>query len=323
MAADRAELLRAAREALRDELAGGRFAILPRRRGSPNGRPTASLAAAKAQAQAQPAPEPRTPNPEPESGDVSERIRRFREARAARAAAGASAAKTPAAKTSAAEPGIPARGITSTRDMGVFGTKPLTDPKQPPQERLAELAGLAEQCAQCTLKATRNKMVFGDGPPQADLVFVGEAPGADEDASGIPFVGRAGQLLNKIIAAMGLKRQEVYICNVLKCRPPGNRTPLPGEAAQCWPFLREQLELLRPKVICALGAPAARTLLDTEEPIGRLRGAVHDYHGVPLVATYHPAYLLRSPGEKGKVWEDMKVVLKLLGRPVPKVKGAQ
>ena len=318
MDADRDELRRAAREALRDELAGGRFAILPRRRGSGNGRPTASSATGKAEAQAQPDPEPRISNPEPESGDVSERIRRFREARAARAAAGASAAKT-----SAAEPGIiPARGITSTRDLGVFGTQPLTDPKKPPQERLAELAGLAEQCAQCALKATRNKMVFGDGPPQADLVFVGEAPGADEDASGIPFVGRAGQLLNKIIAAMGLKRQEVYIGNVLKCRPPGNRTPLPGEAAQCWPFLREQIELLRPKVLCALGTPAARTLLDTEEPIGRLRGAVHDYHGVPLVATYHPAYLLRSPAEKAKVWEDMKVVLKLLGRPVPKGKGA-
>ena len=148
---------------------------------------------------------------------------------------------------------------------------------------------------------------------------MGEAPGADEDATGVPFVGRAGQLLNKIIAAMGLSREEhVYICNVLKCRPPGNRTPLPSEAAECWPHLREQIEIVGPKVICALGSPAARTLLGTEETIGRLRGRVHDFRGTPLVATYHPAYLLRNPPEKAKVWEDMKLVLKLLGRPVPR-----
>ncbi|HOX04842.1 MAG TPA: uracil-DNA glycosylase [Planctomycetota bacterium] len=159
--------------------------------------------------------------------------------------------------------------------------------------------------------------MFADGAPGAELLFVGEAPGADEDASGVPFVGRAGQLLNKIIAAMGMKREEVYICNVLKCRPPDNRTPLPGEAAECWPYLREQIAIIRPRLICALGSPAARTLLGTEEPIGRLRGAVHDFHGTPLVATYHPAYLLRNPPEKAKVWEDMKMVLRLLGRPVP------
>jgi DNA polymerase len=201
----------------------------------------------------------------------------------------------------------------------MFGTERLSDPEKPAAERLAAIEKTVSTCRRCSeLAATRNKTVFGDGPADAELVFVGEAPGADEDRQGVPFVGRAGQLLNKIIAAMGLERGQVYICNVLKCRPPGNRTPLPAEAVNCWPYLREQLEILSPKVICTLGSPATRTLLATEESISRLRGAVHDYFGTPLVATFHPAYLLRNPREKGKVWEDMKVVLHLLGRPVPR-----
>lgn len=228
------------------------------------------------------------------------------------------AAQAENASEPAQVPAAASAGMSSSRDVAAPDYKPLTDPSKSPEERLAELAALAEKCGQCALNKTRNKMVFGDGKPGAELLFVGEAPGADEDASGVPFVGRAGQLLNKIINAMGFKREEVYICNVLKCRPPNNRTPLPSEAAECWPFLREQIEIVNPKVVCALGAPAARTLLGTEEAIGRLRGRVHDYRGRPLVATYHPAYLLRNPPEKVKVWEDMKLVLKILGRPVPK-----
>ncbi len=148
--------------------------------------------------------------------------------------------------------------------------------------------------------------------PQADLVFVGEAPGADEDAQGRPFVGRAGQLLTKIIEAMGLKREDVYICNILKCRPPGNRNPQPEEIAACEPFLIRQLEAIRPRVICALGTFAAHTLLKSEAPITVLRGRFHTYQGIPLMPTYHPAYLLRNPEAKKLVWEDVQMIMKAL-----------
>jgi DNA polymerase len=160
--------------------------------------------------------------------------------------------------------------------------------------------------------------VFGDGSPGEELCFIGEAPGADEDAQGLPFVGAAGQLLNRIIAAMGLKREEVYICNILKCRPPGNRTPLPNEAANCREYLDWQLELVQPKFLCALGGCAAQNLLGTTQPLGRLRGTFHDYRGIPVLCTYHPAYLLphRSPQKKKDVWEDMKLLLARMGRPV-------
>jgi len=307
VAADRDRLLHSAREALRAEQAGGRYLLLPKKREKkPAAEPQASLEPAGAEASSPPT-------------DVSERIQRFREMKAARAA---QAGANPQAAGLAPQASEWPKGLSSRQELSVFGEKPLTDPAKSAAERLKALAEIAGKCQQCALNSTRHKVVFGDGPPNPELVFVGEAPGADEDASGVPFVGRAGQLLNKIIAAMGLKREEVYICNVLKCRPPDNRTPLPGEAAACWPMLREQLEILKPKLICALGAPAARTLLATEEAIGRLRGQVHDFHGTPLVATYHPAYLLRNPPEKAKVWEDMKMVLKLLGKPVPKGKGA-
>ena len=318
MAGDRRDLRRAARELLSDELAGGRYLVAPRKKegARDEGRGTRETALEPAAPPSSPhAPRPSPPAPDA-ADDVSERLKRYRAAKAAQAAqAAAGAAAQP---PSNAEAGLPPKGLSSSRDVGIFGNKPFTDPAKPPAERLAELAKLTEGCQQCELYKTRTKLVFGDGVPGVELLFVGEAPGADEDASGVPFVGRAGPLLNKIIAAMGLKREQVYIGNVLKCRPPDNRTPLPGEAAACWPYLREQIEIIKPKLICALGSPAARTLLGTEESIGRLRGAVHDYHGTPLIATYHPAYLLRSPGEKAKVWEDMKIVLKLLGRPVPK-----
>lgn len=182
---------------------------------------------------------------------------------------------------------------------------------------------LAQEVAKCEkcpeLVVSRSRTVFADGAPGADLCFVGEAPGADEDAQGVPFVGAAGQLLNKIIAACGLKREDVYICNILKCRPPGNRTPLPDEAAKCRGFLDRQLELAKPKYICALGSCAAQNLLNTTTSLGKLRGRFHDYRGIPVLVTYHPAYLLphRNPDKKKDVWEDMKMLLARMGKPIP------
>ena len=160
-------------------------------------------------------------------------------------------------------------------------------------------------CTKCGLHKTRTQTVFGVGDPTASWMFIGEAPGADEDRQGEPFVGRAGQLLNAMLFAMGLKREEVYIANVLKCRPPGNRDPQPEEVAQCEPYLIRQIEHIRPKLIVALGRHAAHSLLKTEVPLARLRGQRLSYHGIPLIVTYHPAYLLRSPGEKRKAWEDL------------------
>jgi DNA polymerase len=167
-------------------------------------------------------------------------------------------------------------------------------------------------CQRCSLGRVRTNIVFGEGNPKADIVFVGEAPGGDEDIQGRPFVGRAGQLLTRIIAAMGLKRDDVYICNILKCRPPGNRNPRPEEIAACEPFLIRQLEAINPRVICALGTVAARTLLKTDVPITVLRGKFHSYHGIQLMPTYHPAYLLRNAGAKKQVWEDVQKIMKAL-----------
>ncbi len=163
-------------------------------------------------------------------------------------------------------------------------------------------------CTRCKLHGGRKTIVFGVGSLKAHLVFVGEGPGADEDAQGEPFVGRAGQLLTRIIEAIQLRREDVYICNIIKCRPPGNRNPEPDEVASCEPFLRAQLAVIKPKLICALGSFAAQTLLRTKEPISRLRGRFHAYEGIPLLPTFHPAYLLRNPHEKRTVWEDMKVL---------------
>jgi len=188
------------------------------------------------------------------------------------------------------------------------------------RQALQVLADEVKGCMKCSeLCSTRTQTVFADGPPGVDLCFIGEAPGADEDAQGLPFVGAAGQLLNKIIAACGLKREEVYICNILKCRPPGNRAPLPDEAANCRGFLERQLDLVKPKYICALGGSAATNLLQTTLSIGKLRGRFHDWRGIPVMVTYHPAYLLphRAPEKKKEVWEDMKTLLAKMGRPVP------
>jgi DNA polymerase len=177
----------------------------------------------------------------------------------------------------------------------------------------AEVAG----CQRCELSATRNNVVFGEGNSKADLMFIGEAPGGDEDKQGRPFVGRAGQLLTKIIESIGLKREDVFIGNILKCRPPGNRNPMPGEIAMCSPYLLKQIDLIKPKVICALGKFAAQTLLNTETPISRLRGEFHDYHGIKLMPTYHPAYLLRNSSGKKEVWKDMQAIAKELGLKIP------
>ncbi len=163
-------------------------------------------------------------------------------------------------------------------------------------------------CRRCKLAPTRTHIVFGSGNPHAELMFVGEAPGADEDAQGLPFVGRAGQLLTKIIQAIDMRREDVYICNILKCRPPQNRTPESDEIAACEPFLMRQIASVQPRVICALGTYAAQTLLRTKEPITRLRGQFIEFHGTKMLATFHPAYLLRNPNEKRKVWEDVQKI---------------
>lgn len=199
---------------------------------------------------------------------------------------------------------------------------PAGTPDMPLEQRRLELQLLADKVAGCTrcpeLVATRSRTVFGVGPAGADLCLVGEAPGADEDAQGEPFVGAAGQLLNRILAACKLKREEVYICNVLKCRPPGNRTPMANEVANCRGYLERQLELVRPKFICALGTAAAQALLGTSLSMGKLRGRFHDYRGTPVLCTYHPAFLLphRKPEFKKEVWNDMKMLMAAMGRPV-------
>lgn len=191
--------------------------------------------------------------------------------------------------------------------------------------RLAALRDRVSVCLRCPhLAASRTQTVFGLGNPEADLMFIGEAPGAEEDRLGEPFVGRAGQLLTKIIGAMGLTREEVYIANILKCRPDtpgrsaGNRPPTPVEMATCLPYLAEQIEIIRPRVLVALGATAVEGLLELREPMGNLRGRWHSYHDTPLMITYHPSYLLRNQNtsEKRKVWEDMLLVLEGLERPI-------
>ncbi len=201
------------------------------------------------------------------------------------------------------------------RDLGVRdlfldrispGGVPALSPGSMPD--LPSLAKFVAGCPRCKLSKSRTNIVFGQGNPHADLMFVGEAPGRDEDEQGLAFVGRAGQLLTKIIEAMGKKRGDVYIANCLKCRPPNNRNPEPDEVAACRPFLEEQIRLISPKVIVTLGTFAAQALLETDEPIGRMRGRWRSAHGARVMPTFHPAFLLRSPERKKDVWEDMKLV---------------
>jgi len=181
---------------------------------------------------------------------------------------------------------------------------------QPLSETLKEIRSDLGDCQRCRLAGHRKNIVFGSGSPQAKLVFVGEGPGFEEDRQGEPFVGPAGQLLTKIIEAIKLTRKQAYICNIVKCRPPGNRNPETDEINTCFAFLERQIAAIQPDYICALGAVAAQTLLNTAEPISQLRGRIHHYKGIKVIATYHPAYLLRNPEKKRDVWEDMKMLMK-------------
>jgi DNA polymerase len=184
-----------------------------------------------------------------------------------------------------------------------------------PEAALAELQVEIGDCTRCRLCEKRTRLVFGSGNPRARLLFVGEGPGYEEDRQGLPFVGKAGQLLNRIIQAMGMTREEVYIANIVKCRPPENRTPLPDETAICSEFLRKQIRIIRPQVIAALGSVAVGTLLQTSTSISRLRGEFRTLEdGTPVMPTFHPAYLLRNPEKKKEVWEDMKLILDFLER---------
>jgi len=196
----------------------------------------------------------------------------------------------------------------------LFHTAAAASPSAPTALALEVLQQEVVACTRCNeLASTRTQTVFGVGNPQARLCFLGEAPGADEDRTGIPFVGRGGQLLTKIIEACRLKREDVYILNMLKCRPPGNRNPLPNELTNCRGFLERQLELIRPEFICCLGAVASQNLLGTTTPIGKLRGTIHKFRGAKVVCTYHPAFLLRSPNMKKETWEDMKMLMREMG----------
>jgi DNA polymerase len=210
----------------------------------------------------------------------------------------------PMASASPAPAGAPARGPAP----------PATDRDR----RLLEIAAEAAACTRCVLHSGRTKSVFARGSASTEIVFVGEGPGYNEDQQGLPFVGKAGELLDRMIVAMGYGRDDVYICNVVKCRPPNNRTPLPDEAGACKPFLAAQLELIRPKVIVALGRCAAENLGCLEADARGWRGRWSRYEGVDVMATYHPAFLLRNPENKRVVWQDLQAVLAKLGRPVPK-----
>jgi DNA polymerase len=192
------------------------------------------------------------------------------------------------------------------------------------QIALDSVASVAAKCTRCPhLAVTRNKVVFGTGNPEARIMFIGEAPGADEDETGIPFVGKAGQLLDKIIAACGWKREDLYICNILRCRPPGNRTPLPEEAANCREYLDAQISIVKPEYIICWGASAAHNLLTSKVPIGQMRKQFFEYGSAKVTCTYHPSYLLRNPAMKKEVWEDMKFFLRELGVDPDQLAGNQ
>jgi uracil-DNA glycosylase family 4 len=212
---------------------------------------------------------------------------------------------------------IPRRTLVSNQPVPpLVSFGPVLAPEQRP-DALTAIRDLIGDCQRCGLAKGRNKIVFADGDANAQLMFVGEGPGADEDAQGLPFVGRAGQLLNNMIGAMGLKREHVYIANIVKCRPPQNRKPEPEEAHTCTPFLERQIDVVRPRVLVALGATAATYLLGMRGSIGSLRGRIHDYRGIQTVVTYHPAYLLRDPTQKKETWKDLQMAMAALGIKAP------
>ncbi len=223
----------------------------------------------------------------------------------------------------AAEPELPAteQSQTTAGGSGTRAEQPQTAEICHP-ESLEKIRKDLGDCQRCKLGKTRKNLVFGVGNPQARLVFVGEGPGADEDLQGEPFVGEAGRILNRIITAMGLKREDVYVCNVVKCRPPRNRNPERDEIEACSPYMLRQIQSIKPEVIVALGTFAVQTLLETREPISKLRGKFRDYQGIPLMPTFHPSFLLHRQGEGNmesfwQVWDDMTQVLRLLKLPVP------
>lgn len=202
--------------------------------------------------------------------------------------------------------GIVVKDKSAVAEIDIFGNESIKREEWEFSESLDELNSKINTCLKCGLGKTRTHFVFGVGNPKADIVVIGEAPGADEDAQGEPFVGRAGQLLNKILEATGFQREEVFICNILKCRPPGNRNPAPDEVELCRPYLEKQLKLVNPKLILLLGKVASESLLKTKEPLNKLRGKIHDYKGWKVMITFHPAALLRNPNWKRPAWEDMQ-----------------
>lgn len=231
---------------------------------------------------------------------------------------------TIALPTTHAAPATTDFSSTMPRNSNVLTPAPTLDFSTPgvaPANRVAALQAIRDEigdCTRCPLAFEgRNKIVFGNGDPNAELLFVGEGPGADEDMQGLPFVGRGGQLLNNMIGAMGLKREQVYVANIVKCRPPKNRTPEPIEAAACTPFLFRQIGVVRPKLIVALGSTAVTYLLGTKAALSVLRGKVHECMGTKLIVTYHPAYLLRDPRQKAEAWKDLQLAMKFLGLALP------
>ena len=237
---------------------------------------------------------------------------------AAAAVSVASVIPQPSTAPPALFPGIPEEIEIAPRKP--FPAAPPIAPPVPPEQHFAALKLIREDigdCTRCALHTGRNKLVFGDGDPNAKLMFVGEGPGADEDASGLPFVGRGGQLLNNMINAMGLKREQVYIANVVKCRPPQNRTPEPDEAHTCVPFLFRQIDVVRPQVIVALGQTAVTYLTGEKRSLSNWRGTVHPLRGTKLIVTYHPAFLLRDPNQKKHAWADLQIAMRELGLTPP------
>jgi uracil-DNA glycosylase family 4 len=228
----------------------------------------------------------------------------------------------PTVEEKPAPPATPAAPVAPAFTAALFEEEGLGGAALPEPERVRELASLAavvSTCLRCEeLARTRTHTVFGEGSPTARLMFIGEAPGADEDRTGRPFVGRAGQLLTDMITkGMGLRREEVYIANILKCRPPNNRDPLPDEAANCVGYLERQIAIIRPEFLCLLGRISAQRLLETALPMARLRGRWHKYRGVPTIVTYHPAALLRNPGWKKDTWEDLQMLMRAMGLKRP------
>lgn len=215
--------------------------------------------------------------------------------------------------------GLAAEGLLQLPTVDAFSAPSLSS-----EEKRERLVAMAEKevrgCTKCRLCETRTHTVFGEGDPDAKIFFIGEGPGETEDQTGRPFVGRAGELLNKMIAGMGLKREQVYIANIVKCRPPGNRVPAPDEVATCTPYLERQLEVIRPRVIVTLGLPATQYMLQTKNSMGRMRGQWHEWRGIKLMPTYHPAYVLRNQTyeTRAAVWDDLKKVMAEVGLPLPK-----